>query len=459
MNQSTNNTNPTLPYPLQSSESSHISSNAGRAVVPDAQSSRQEITINTKHPLVKKDNRAPFAKGFFLGQIDTELMAYPEILTGEQLATLVEEVQPIRKYFAQRKSPSTSPVDKQTMRELKDLRMFGLNIPQHLHGSGYFETEAEYASEAAGTDYALGSLLNCHRLVADLLNEYGTEEQRIRLLPKMASGEWVATVALFEEEGERSSSGHFQTTGALNVDGRSWKVRGRKAHVVNAKHCQWLLVGVQLEYRDYSGELKEGLGMFLVDKDSNGVVVEDSGNNNKSSVTLNDVVVGAENMLGTYENMAQVGLRLLGRSRLYDGHLATGLLRNTLSHSARVGVERRLGPVLVSERPLYQERAGQVCSEVFALESALHFVTGLLDGYHSPDVELECALVKSYASKQALKATLHSLNYAGQSCVTEGTDTQRLLQSAMDFQTHTESMDALRLYIGLMGLQYAGVSG
>lgn len=134
-------------------------------------------------------------------------------------------------------------------------------------------------------------------------------------------------------------------------------------------------------------------------------------------------------------------------------------MKNVLRNDAKVNLGRRkLGPALISEKPLYQEKSGKVCSEIFAVESALYFVMGLLDGFQSPDVELECAIVKSYASKQALKATLENLNFAGQSCLDSGSDTQRLLASAMDLQTHTESLDALRLYIGLMGLQFAGVS-
>lgn len=431
------------------------SDNGQKDVVADTQSSRQEITVNTKYPLVKKENRDPFAKGFFLGKIDTELMAYPEILSGEQLSQIDAEIKPIREYFSQK--TSSSDVDTLVLQQLKDLRLFGLNIPQHLYGSGYYETETEYAIEATGNDYTLGTLLNSHRLVADLINEYGTEEQKIRFLPKMASGDWPATVAIFEDnEGGNST---FQTSGTMNVDEKSWKVRGSKHHVVNAALSKWLLVGVQLEYRDYSGDLKEGLALFLVDRDSHGVEVEPQSElGNQYTVTLNNVIVQAENMLGTYENMTQIGLRLLSRSRLYEGHLATGLLKNVLRQNAKVQVAKKLGPVAMSEKPLYQERSGKICSEVFALESARYFITGLMDGYHSPDIDLECALLKSYASKQVLRALQENLNSAGPKFLAPGSDTQRLLASALDLQTNGESLDALRLYIGLMGLQFAGVS-
>lgn len=425
-----------------------------KEVVHDGQSSRQEITINTKHPLIKKDNRDPFVKGFFLGRIDTELMAYPEIMNGEQLEQINSEIAPIKKYFAAKRS--SSDIDPQQMQKLRDLRLFGLNIPQHLHGSGYFETEAEYAHESTGNDYNIATLLNNHRLVVDLINEYGTEEQKIRFLPKMASGDWPTTIGIFEDD---AKTVNFQTTGTMNVDGKSWKVRGSKTHVVNAALSKWLLIGVQLEYRDYSGDLKEGLAMFMVEKDSHGVEISAQPvMGNKYTVTLTDVIVKADNMLGNFENLTQIGLRLLCRSRLYDGHLATGLMKNTLRHNAEANVTKKLGPVLMSEKPVYQERSGKICSEVFALESALYFIAGLMDGYKSPDIELECALVKSYASKQALKAVQENLNYSGPGFLNPGTDTQRLLASAIDLQSHTESLDALRLYIGLMGLQFAGVS-
>lgn len=431
------------------------SEDASREIVPDAQSSRQEITVNTKHPLIKRDNREPFAKGFFVGKIDTELMAYPEILNGEQLQQLDQEIAPIKEYFSAK--TSSSDVDSQLMQKLRDLRLFGLNVPQHLHGSGYFETEAEYASEPAGSDYNVGLLLNNHRLVADLINEYGTEEQKIRFLPKLASGDWPTTIGIFEDN-EKTSD--FQTTGTLNVDEKSWKVRGTKTHVENAALSKWFLIGVQLEFRDYSGDLKEGLALFMVDKDSSGLEVSAQPVvGNKYTVTLNNVICQAENMLGSFETMTQIGMRLLCRNRLYDGHLATGLMKNTLKYNARTNVTKRLtGTALMSERPVHQERSGRICSEIFALESAQYFIAGLLDGYKSPDIELECALLKSYAARQALKAVQENLNFSGPSFLNPGTDTQRLLASAIDMQSHTESMDALRLYIGLMGMQFAGVS-
>lgn len=427
-------------------------------VVPETQSSRMEITINTKIPLAKKENRDPFAKGFFLGKIDTELVAFPEILNGEQLKQMDEEIKPIKEYFDQ-KTSSTDIVDSKVVQELKGLKLFGLNIPQHLHGSGYFETEAEYASESTGNDYNIASLLSRHRLVADLINEYGTEEQKIRFLPKMAAGDWPTTIAIFEDiEKGNKSSGNFQTTGTMNVDEKSWKVKGTKTHVVNAKMAKWILVGVQLEFIDYAGELKEGLALFMVDKDSHGVTVDPvEVQPNKYTVQLDNVIVKSENMLGTFENMTAIGMRMLSRSRLYDGHLATGLMKNMLRYNAKTNVSKKLGPALISEKPVYQERSGKICSEVFAIESAMYFITGLMDGYKSPDIELECALLKSYANKQALKTVAENLNFSGQGFLNPGTDTQRLLAGAIDLQTHTESLDALRLYIGLMGLQYAGV--
>lgn len=281
-----------------------------KEVVPETQSTRMGLTVNTKIPLVKKDNRAPFVKSFFMGKIDTELLAYPEILNGEQLTKLNEDVKPIREYFA--KKTSSTDIDRVVLQQLRDLRLFGLNIPEHLHGSGYFETETEYASDTVGNDYNIASLLNRHRLVVDLISEFGTDEQKIRFLPKMATGDWPATIAIFESEkeavkaGEKKDSGNFQTTGTMNVDEKSWKVRGRKDHVVNAMHAKWFLVGVQLEFIDYSGELKEDLGLFLVDRDTHGVEVEPHEvHPNKHTVVFKDVVVGVENMLGTYENLSR----------------------------------------------------------------------------------------------------------------------------------------------------------
>lgn len=401
----------------------------------------QDVLVNTRHRKCKAENRQPFAKGFFLGKIDVDLLTFPEAIASDQLKELDDNIRLISESLSHKNGSIAYT-------QLANSRMFGLNVPQHLSGSGYFETETQYVSELGTRDYQVGVALNNHRIVADLLLEFGSEEQKTRMLPQMASGDKPATIAIFEDN---EATSQFQTTATLNVDEKTWKVRGSKPRVVNAANAEWFLVGAQLEYRDYSGECKEGLAFFLVDRHTQGVSVvpDSSGNDSVASLHLDDVVVSADNVLGSYEQISDIGMRLLSRSRLYSGHLATGLMRKLLHHYTESSGKRQLGQVPLSEKALYQERSGRVCSEIFAIESAVYFTLGLLDEYQCPDIELECALIKSYASKQALERILDTLNSTG--CA------PTFLTHALDLQTSGESLDALRLYVGLLGLQFAGV--
>lgn len=424
-----------------------------REIVPDTQPG-MHITVNTKIPLAKKETRLPFVKEFFIGQVDTEFMAYPEVLKLDELTSLNEVVKPIQNYFGTH--GVHLKLDDTVVNQLKQLKMFGFNIPQHLYGRGYFETETQYATESEGLNYEIGSMLSQHRIVADLINEFGTEEQKIKFLPKMATGEWQATIAIFE--GGEDDTGEFRTKGTLNVDQKTWKINGFKSHVINANKTQIILIGVQTEYIDYAGEWKEGLTMFLVERQANGVQVGDEVLPNKFNVSLENVIVESDTMLGSFSDGIAVGGKLIERSRLSDGHLSVGIMKNLMKYNGKTNIKKKYGPSILAERPLYKELGGKSSASIYAIESAIYFTTGLLDLYKKPDVNLECAIIKSFASSTALDSVLQNLYYCGQGMLEENTETNKLLNQVINFQTQGESLHSLKLFIGLTGIQYAGVS-
>lgn len=148
-------------------------------------------TISTK--IQKKlPQKSPLVKNFFVGQVDRELLAFPETISNEDLEKLRKDFEVSTNYFNSTLNSSdiekTRLVPKAVLEELKELNSFGTNIPQHLGGRGYFITENCVISEIEGNDFNVAPILNSHRLVSQILLDYGTEDQKNYFLPKLANG-------------------------------------------------------------------------------------------------------------------------------------------------------------------------------------------------------------------------------------------------------------------------------
>jgi len=96
----------------------------------------------------KLPTREPLAKNFFIGVVDKELLAYPEVIARDEMAQLQNALLPLKNYFEEPREVE----DKSSTETIRQLGLYGLNVPTEYDGRGYGWSASLLASEPDSTD-------------------------------------------------------------------------------------------------------------------------------------------------------------------------------------------------------------------------------------------------------------------------------------------------------------------
>jgi acyl-CoA dehydrogenase len=223
-----------------------------------------------------------------------------------------KEVVPHQERFAEQKQ-----VDRDLWRKAGELGLLCLSIPEEYGGGGgTFAHEAVLLEEQARAgDSSWGNSVHSG-IVAHYLNSYGTEEQKLRWLPKLASGEYVGAIAM-SEPGAGSDLQAIRTKAIR--DGDEYVINGSKTFITNGVHADLVVVVAKTD----PGQGAQGISLLVVDHDiRRGRVLDKVGMKGQDTAELffDDVRVPAENLLGGQEGLGFIQLmQQLPQERLIIG--------------------------------------------------------------------------------------------------------------------------------------------
>lgn len=216
-----------------------ISINAvNRDSVGDMKPSRQLYDMLTEKnyidELLSKSGRKPFEatveypiiiKKFFLAEVEKDQMLYPEVVSQASYEKLKAIEKHVDGYFRQNIEFDGKGYTDSVHNSFKQMNLYGYNIPKGFGGMGYSLSEQILASEAEGRNVDVAMSLSSHRFVCEVINQYGTDEQRAKYLPLLAKGDLVATIAFDEwNVGDLKS---VNTTAELEDEDEEWSINGK----------------------------------------------------------------------------------------------------------------------------------------------------------------------------------------------------------------------------------------
>ncbi|MDQ2717669.1 MAG: acyl-CoA dehydrogenase family protein, partial [Chloroflexota bacterium] len=195
---------------------------------------------------------------------------------------------------------------------------------------------------------------------------YGTEEQKERYLPKLASGEWIAAYAL-TEPGVGSDAMGLSTSARLADDGRHYILNGTKQWISNAGFADLMVVFARIN--------NERPSAFIVEASWSGVSTgaEERKMGIKGSSTrqvyFEDVQVPVENLLGEIHKGYKIAFNILNIGRLKLGAGAVGGARTAVGLAAAYTVERKAFGKFLHEFGMIQKKLARMAAETYAAES------------------------------------------------------------------------------------------
>lgn len=290
--------------------------------------------------------REPLVKNFFVGITDKELLGYPEVITREEMSGLQNALLPLRNYFQEARSAPHS------LENLRQLGLYGLNVPTDYDGRGYKWSASLIASEPEAEDTSLALGLQSHRVVVDLLCELGSLEQQQRYLPQLGTGQLIATEAIYEAT--PPEEGFFGTEASYNSETGTWLLNGEKAFVVMAPGTgaaaptaakQLFLVLAQTQQTSVPGDMGRGSTIFLVDSQQPGVRLGEL----HSTIGCREAPMGVvhfdkvqlqpEQVLGLAHDGNRLSEYLIRASRLRSSLLGISLAKRLLQQLTNYAVD------------------------------------------------------------------------------------------------------------------------
>ncbi len=301
-------------------------------------------------------------------------------------------------------------VVRELLKKAAEMGLTNADIPAEYGGSDMDKTSsaiiADYMAKYGSFMVSMGG----HSGIGTLpLVFFGTEDQKKKYLPKLATAEIVGAYALSEST-SGSDAMNTRTRAVLSPDGKHYILNGEKMWITNAHFADLFTVFAKVDGEKFTA--------FLVEKDFPGFSVgaEEKKMGIRGSSTapliLNDCKVPVENVLGDIGKGHIIAFNILNVGRFKLGASCTGGARTTLAHAIAYAKERKAFGKTISDFGLIREKLAQMASWLYAVESMVYRTVGMMDIAlsqieHNPDTvrkaieeyAVECSIIKVAGSE------------------------------------------------------------
>jgi alkylation response protein AidB-like acyl-CoA dehydrogenase len=301
----------------------------------------------------------------------------------------------------------------QLIEQMKQLGIFGLAIPEPWGEVQVSTTCYALVTEELSRGWmSLAGAMGGHTVVAKLLIDYGTTEQKAKFLPRMATGELRATMALTEPGG--GSDLQAMRTVARR-DGDSYVINGTKTWISNARRSQ--LVALLCKTDPHAEPAHRGISILLVEKGPGFTISRDLPKLGYKGVescelSFDDFRVPTSTLLGSKEGagFAQM-MRGLEIGRIQVAARAVGVGRAALEDSLKYAQERTSFGVQIWKHQSIGNYLADMATKLTAARQLLLYATRKFDAGERSD--MEAGMSKLFASETAMEIALNAIRIHG----------------------------------------------
>ncbi|MDI5899355.1 acyl-CoA dehydrogenase family protein [Flavobacterium yafengii] len=259
----------------------------------------------------------------------------------------------------------------ETMKKAGDLGLLGVAVPEAYGGlgMGFVSTMlvCDYISGATGS---FSTAFGAHTGIGTMpITLYGTEEQKQKYVPKLASGEWFGAYCL-TEPGAGSDANSGKTKAVLSEDGTHYKITGQKMWISNAGFCSVFIVFARI------GDDKNITGFILENTADNGISMGEEEHklgiraSSTRQVFFSETKVPVENMLSERGNGFKIAMNALNVGRIKLAAACLDAQRRVISGSVQYANERIQFNTAISQFGAIRAKLAEMATSCYAGESA-----------------------------------------------------------------------------------------
>lgn len=357
-------------------------------------------------------------------------------------------------FVAREVKPLAREIDEQerfpveTVAKMAKIGLFGTIVPVEYGGAGadyrmYIRAVEEISKACATT----GVVLSAHEsLCVAPIMEHGTDAQKKKYLPKLASGEWLGAFGLTEPNAGTDAA--YQQTTAKDM-GDSYLLNGSKIFITNSGYAHvYVIIAV-------TGKTPKGtpeMTAFIVESDTDGFSVgkKELKMGIRGSATceliFRDCVIPKENVLGKVGEGFKIAMKTLDGGRIGIASQALGIAEGALAATIAYTKERKQFGKSISA---FQNTQFQIADMATAIEAARLLVYRAADAKQqkSPNVSVCAAQAKLFAAETAMSVTTKCVQLHGGYGYTREYEVERMMRDAKITEIYEGTSEVQRMVI------------
>lgn len=360
--------------------------------------------------------------------------------------------QMIREFAEKEVKPLAAEIDEQerfpaeTVKKMAELGIFGIPVPAQYGGAGgdniMYSIAVEELSKACATT---GVVVSAHTsLCVAPIMENGTEEQKMKYLPKLASGEWIGAFGLTEPNAGTDAAGQ-QTTAVL--DGDEWVINGNKIFITNAGPAHVYIV---IAMTDKSMKTK-GISAFIVEAGTPGFEIGKKelkmGIRGSATAELifNNCRIPKENLLGKIGGGFGIAMKTLDGGRIGIAAQALGIAQGALDETVKYTKERKQFGKAIGQ---FQNTQFQMADLKTRVEAARLLVrSAAFKKDNGIPYSADAAMAKLFAAETAMEVTTKAVQFHGGYGYTREYPVERMMRDAKITEIYEGTSEVQRMVI------------
>src|SRR5210317_1467909 len=303
------------------------------------------------------------------------------------------------------------------MKQIGEMGLLGISVPEEYGGMGLgFVSTMLVCDYISGSTGSLATAYGAHTGIGTMpILLYGTEEQKMKYIPKLVSGEWFGSYCL-TEPGAGSDANSGKTKAVLSEDGTHYEITGQKMWISNAGFASLFIVFARIE------DDKNITGFIVPKEDNNGIELGDEENklgihsSSTRQVFFNKTKVPVENVLGERNGGFKIAMNALNVGRIKLGVACLDAQRRVITKSIEYATERIQFNKPIASFGAIKEKIAQMSTFCYVGESTCYRAASDVENrikYYQEqglshqeaelkgveDFAIECSLIKVGASE------------------------------------------------------------
>jgi hypothetical protein len=345
-----------------------------------------------------------------------------------------------------RELDATGEFPRNLVHQMAELGLMGIPIPESLGGAG-MDTVAYAAAvmELARADASVAITMAAHTSLGTMpIVIAGSEEQKKKFVPPLASGEMIGAFGLTEPDAG-SDAGATKTTAEKRGD--EYIINGGKIFITNVGEAGLL----NLTARVIEGGEDKGIGAFIVETNTPGLIINPKEKkmgwcaSDTRQIFFEDLAVSAKNMLGTPGIGFKTFLKTLTGGRISIAALSVGTALGAYERALQYATERKAFGKEIHTFQAIGNKLADMATEIEAAKLLTFHAAWMKD--QGLDIQKEAAMAKLFSSETAMRTTTEAIQIHGGYGYVKEYDVERYFRDAKILEIGEGTSEIQRLII------------